>query len=189
MKKAPAFSAWKTTREPGTSHRGRIGKGIKPTPKIVILSACHSARPEPDLMPAARALFEAGIETVIGMKKRVSHLAAIEFNAAFFNALCRKKTVKQAFEIGKQAILIGEQRRIKEIPGWDAVNEYEIPQLLAKDENLTVENFSEHRIEAPGRPESHHFLGARYWNGDLLAGARSCGIFSRASGINQGQWF
>jgi tetratricopeptide (TPR) repeat protein len=137
-------------------------KVLKPTPKIVILSACHSARQEPDLMPAARSLFEAGINTVIGMKKKVSHLAAIDFNAAFFNALCQKNTVKQAFEMGKQAILIGEQQRIKEIPGWDAVNEYEIPQLLARDENLTVENFSDHRIEAPGRPESHHFLGARY---------------------------
>jgi tetratricopeptide (TPR) repeat protein len=137
-------------------------KVLNPTPKIVILSACHSARQEPDLMPAARALFEAGIETVIGMKKAVSHAAAIEFNAAFFNALCQNKTVKQAFASGKQAILTGEQRRIKEIPGWDAVNEYEIPQLLARDENLTVDNFSDHRIEAPGRPESHHFLGAKY---------------------------
>jgi tetratricopeptide (TPR) repeat protein len=137
-------------------------KVLIPTPKIVILSACHSARQEPNLMPAARALFEAGIETVIGMKKAVSHRAAIEFNAAFINALCRKQTVKQAFEKGKQAIFTGEQKRLKEIPGWDAVNEYEIPQLLAKDENLTAENFSDHRIEAPGRPESHHFLGARY---------------------------
>ncbi len=137
-------------------------KVLNPTPKIVILSACHSARREPNLMPATRALFEAGIETVIGMKKAVSHRAAIEFNAAFINALCRKQTVKQAFELGKQAIFTGEQKRLKEIPGWDAVNEYEIPQLLAKDENLTAENFSDHRIEAPGRPGSHHFLGARY---------------------------
>jgi len=137
-------------------------KVLNPTPKIVILSACHSARPEPDLMPAARALFESGIETVIGMKRAVSHAAAMEFNAAFFNALCGKQTVKQAFAAGKQAILLGEQRRLQEIPGWDAVNEYEIPQLLAKDENLTVENFSDHRIAAPGRPGSHQFLGARH---------------------------
>ncbi len=137
-------------------------KILKPCPKIVILSACHSARKEPDLMPVARTLHEGGIETVIGMKKRVSHLAAIEFNVAFFTALCRKETVEQAFEKGKEAILFGEQQRIKDIPGWDAVNEYEIPQLLAKDKNITVDNFSDFRIEAPGRPESHHFLGARY---------------------------
>ncbi|NIM13151.1 MAG: tetratricopeptide repeat protein [Candidatus Aminicenantes bacterium] len=135
---------------------------LKPTPKIVILSACHSARKEPDLLPTAQALYDAGIETVIGMKKEISDKAAIEFNAAFFKTLCEKKTVKEAFEKGKEAIFTGEQQRIKEIPGWDAVKEYEIPQLLAKDENLTVDNFSDHRIEAPGRPESHHFLGARY---------------------------
>jgi len=57
---------------------------LNPKPKIVILSACHSARKEPDLMPAARILHEKGIETVIGMKKRVSHAAAVEFNLAFF---------------------------------------------------------------------------------------------------------
>jgi tetratricopeptide (TPR) repeat protein len=135
---------------------------LKLTPKIVILSACHSARKEPDLMPVARTLHEKGIETVIGMKKKVSHRAAIEFNVAFFNALCQKETVKQAFEKGKEAIFSGEQQRIKEIPGWDAVKEYEIPQLLTTDENLTVDHFSDFRIEAPGRPESHHFLGARY---------------------------
>jgi hypothetical protein len=50
-------------------------KVLKPMPKIVILSACHSARKEPDLMPVARSLYDAGIETVIGMKKAVSHKA------------------------------------------------------------------------------------------------------------------
>jgi hypothetical protein len=135
---------------------------LNPAPKIVILSACFSASKEPDLLPAARALYDAGIETVIGMKKAVSHKAAIDFNAAFFTALCEKKTVKQAFEKGKEAIITGEQERLQEIPGWDFVNEHEIPQLLTADENVTVDNFSPHRIAAPGRPESHHFLGARY---------------------------
>ncbi|MCP5052645.1 MAG: CHAT domain-containing protein, partial [bacterium] len=151
-------------------HRGKLEqvtgeallKELNPIPKIVILSACDWAEQEPDLMPVARALFEAGIETVIGMKKRVSHAAAIEFNAVFFDALCQKETVKQAFEMGKQAILSGEQRRIRENPGWDALNEYEIPQLLAKETNLTVDYFSDFRIEAPGRSENHHFWDARY---------------------------
>ncbi len=131
-------------------------------PVIVILSSCHSARREPDLMPTARALFDAGIAAVIGMNKAVSHAAAIEFNAAFFTALCGKKTIKEAFEAGKEAIFQGEQRRIKENPNWDALKEYEIPQLLARDENLGSASFSDYRIEAPGRPQSHHFQGARY---------------------------
>jgi tetratricopeptide (TPR) repeat protein len=139
-------------------------RALVPPPRIVILSACHSARQELDLMPAAQSIFKAGIDVVIGMKKAVSHFAAIEFNVAFFNALCQNKTIKQAFEQGKEAILKGEQQRIRDMPGWDAFKEYEIPQLLVrqKDENLTREDFSEHHIEAPGRPESHHFMGAKY---------------------------
>ncbi len=113
-------------------------------------------------MPAARALFDAGIAAVIGMNKSVSHAAAVEFNAAFFTALCGKMTIKQAFESGKEEIFKGEQRRIKENPNWNALKEYEIPQLLTRDENLGVESFSDYRIEAPGRPQSHHFQGAKY---------------------------
>jgi tetratricopeptide (TPR) repeat protein len=139
-------------------------RALVPPPGIVILSACHSARQEPDLMPAAQSIFKAGIDVVIGMKKAVSHFAAIEFNVAFFNALSQNKTIKQAFEQGKDAILKWEQQRIRDMPDRDALKEYEIPQLLVrkKDENLTREDFSDHRIEAPGRPESHHFMGAKY---------------------------
>ena len=154
-------------------HRGQLEKvtglqlaevlqKLAPAPRIVILSSCHSARPEPGLMPAARALFEAGITTVIGMDKAVSHVAAIEFNAAFFTALCQKKTITEAFALGKEAIFNGEQRRIKEISDWNYIKEYEIPQLLTKDKHLTAASFSDYRIEAPGRPQSHHFQGAKY---------------------------
>ncbi|MCU0284798.1 MAG: CHAT domain-containing protein, partial [Acidobacteria bacterium] len=135
---------------------------LTPAPLIVILSSCHSARPEPGLMPSARALFEAGITTVIGMDKAVSHVAAIEFNAAFFMALCEKKTVTEAFAVGKEAIVNGEQRRLKENSNWNYIKEYEIPQLLTKDEQMTAESFSGYRIDSPGRPQSHHFQGARY---------------------------
>ncbi|MCU0286928.1 MAG: CHAT domain-containing protein, partial [Acidobacteria bacterium] len=135
---------------------------LTPAPLIVILSSCHSARPEPGLMPAARALFEAGITTVIGMDKAVSHVAAIEFNAAFFMALCEKKTVTEAFAVGKEAIFNGEQRRLKENPNWTYIKEHEIPQLLTKDEQMKAASFSDYRIEAPGRPQSHHFQGAKY---------------------------
>ncbi|UCH98108.1 MAG: CHAT domain-containing protein, partial [Candidatus Aminicenantes bacterium] len=142
----------------------KLLKFLKPLPRIIILSACHSARQEPDLMPIARALFKAGIDIVIGMKKAISHEAAIEFNAAFFRELCQNKTVKQAFTQGKDAILKGEQQRTREKPQWEFLKEYEIPQLLVrkKHEKLTREDFSDHRIETPGRPESHHFMGAKY---------------------------
>ncbi|MGD2089881.1 MAG: tetratricopeptide repeat protein [Candidatus Aminicenantes bacterium] len=142
----------------------KLLKFLVPAPRIVILSACHSARKEPDLMPVAQALFKEGLDIVIGMKTQISHAAAIEFNLAFFKALCQKNTVKEAFQKGKDAIFKGEQKRIEEIPTWDAIKEYEIPQLLVrkKDENLTSKDFSDYRIEAPDRPESHHFMGAKY---------------------------
>jgi len=144
------------------SQLAEVLKNLTPAPLIVILSSCHSARRESNLMPTARALFDAGIQTVIGMKKSISHFAAIDFNKAFFTALIEKKPLKDDFEDGTEAIFKGEQRRINENPGWNALKEYEIPQLLARDENLGVESFSDHHIEAPGRPQSHHFQGAKY---------------------------
>jgi tetratricopeptide (TPR) repeat protein len=142
----------------------KLLKYLVPLPRIVILSACYSARQEPDLMPVAQALFKGGIDIVIGMNKAISHEAAIEFNTAFFRALSQNKTVKEAFALGKDAIFTGEQQRIQQRPGRDALKEYDIPQLLVrkKDEKLTRHDFSDHRIAAPGRPESHHFLGAKY---------------------------
>ncbi len=38
-------------------------------PKIIILSACHSARPEPHLVSMAEGLFKKGIKVVIGMQR------------------------------------------------------------------------------------------------------------------------
>jgi hypothetical protein len=44
---------------------------LNPCPKMVILSACHSASPEPELIPAAQALLDAAeqVKAVIGMEK------------------------------------------------------------------------------------------------------------------------
>ena len=144
------------------SQLAEVLQKLVPPPLIVILSSSHSARPEPGLMSTARALFNAGITAVIGMDKAVSHAAAIEFNAAFFTALCEKKTITEAFGAGKEAISNGEQRRLKENPGWNHVKEYEIPQLLTRDEHLAAESFSNYRIEAPDRPQSHYFQGVKY---------------------------
>ncbi len=138
-----------------------LAKALLPAPKIVILCACHSANKKPELMPVAEALRRAGIDSVIGMKKAISHDAAIEFNRGFLTALCREKTLKEAFEAGKGAIFKLEEQRLRR-GQQEAPQEYEIPQLLTGDENLTAESFSGHRIEAPGRPQSHQFMGAKY---------------------------
>jgi tetratricopeptide (TPR) repeat protein len=92
----------------------------------------------------------------------VSHLAAIDFNTAFFQALCEGRKVKEAFEKGKDHIMKGEAQRREEMPDWPCQNEHEIPRLLLRDKELSMESFSDERIAAPGRPESHEFVGARY---------------------------
>ncbi|MCP5107875.1 MAG: tetratricopeptide repeat protein [bacterium] len=155
-------------------HRGKVkpvtgaqlAVVLSPPPKIVILSACHSARRSPDLVPAARALFDAApeVRVVIGMKTAVSHLAAIDFNTAFLTALCEGETVKAAFENGKAAVMTGEARRREEITDWPFHNEHEVPRVLWREngESLSVTDFTGERIAAPGRPGSHDFLGARY---------------------------
>ena len=139
-------------------------KSLVPPPRIVILTASHSAQAVPGLMPAAQAIFKAGIDVVIGMSKAVSHYAAMEFNVAFFKALCQGKNVSEAFNEGKVAILAGEKQRMQDMPGWNFLNEAEIPQLLVRDKDtgLSREDFSDHIIAAPGRPRSHHFMGAMY---------------------------
>jgi hypothetical protein len=121
-------------------------------PRIIILSACHTAREGQNLVPVARVLYDAGIKVVIGMNKSISREAAIDFNVAFFTSLCQKKTVKQAFNAGKEAVFTGEQRRIKANPNWKAVKEDDIPQWLARDENLGVESFEQilNAHDAPG---------------------------------------
>ncbi len=134
--------------------------GLERPPKIVILSSCHSARRGADLVPVARALFDAGIHTVIGMSRAISHQGAIKFNGEFVRRLCLKESVKSAFEAGKGAVLAWEQRQKRDNPQWESPDESEIPRLLTRDEGLTSGSFSRHRIQAPGPPQSFQFEGA-----------------------------
>jgi len=131
-------------------------------PRIVILSACHTASPKAELMPVAQALFKAGIKTVIGMNRAISDEAAIAFNIAFFIGLNNNQTVKEAFRAGRQAIEKYEQERLKNNPQYKYQNQAAIPQLLTADENLTRKDFNDHVIDAPPPPQSHQFLGAQY---------------------------
>ncbi|MCK4765148.1 MAG: tetratricopeptide repeat protein [Candidatus Aminicenantes bacterium] len=139
-----------------------LAKALDPAPKIVILSACQSALSRPEILSAAKALREAGIESVIGMKKALSHEAVIEFNRAFLLSLLAHKNLEQAFEAGREAIFKNEELRQRQFPDREAPKEYEIPQLLTVDKHLTTAAFSDFRIVAPGRPRSYQFMGARY---------------------------
>jgi hypothetical protein len=63
----------------------------------VILSACYSA-------PQATAINK-HIPYVIGMQKEIKDKAAIEFTVGFYDALGAGRTVADAFEFGRNAVL------------------------------------------------------------------------------------
>jgi hypothetical protein len=97
--------------------------------RCVILNACYSEK-------QANAISR-HIDYVIGMKKEIRDKAAIQFTVGFYDALGAGKTIEQAFEFGRNAIL--------EIS--PEISEYLIPILKLKkttlkslDENKTQVN-------------------------------------------------
>jgi len=139
----------------------RLKKEKKADVKIVILSSCHSARRELLLMPVAKVLHNAGIDAVIGMKESVRHDTAVAFNVGFFKALIKNKTVKQAFEEGKKAIVEIERKQRQDFPNLQIPSETEIPQLLINKKKLRIEDFSDNIIKVE-KVSSHDFGGAKY---------------------------
>lgn len=84
---------------------------------VVVLNACYTE-------PLARALTE-HVACALGMSTAIGDHAAIEFAAAFYEALARARTVGQAFELGCSAIdlaALGEEHkpRIATRKGVDA---------------------------------------------------------------------
>ena len=94
--------------------------------ECVILSVCYSAQ-------QAKAIGK-HIYYVIGMRKEIKDKAAIEFAVGFYDALGAGRTVEEAFQFGRNAILatfpdISEhlipvfmKRTIKEKGAWCQVN-------------------------------------------------------------------
>ena len=135
---------------------------LDPKPQVVILSACFSAQQQANLLPVAEALYKGGVKTVIGMKDKISHLAAIDFNQGFFKALAANKTVQQAFAAGKAEMVAGEQKRCRENPGWQYLNEDQVPHMQTGQGGLTRRDFSALQIHRPEPPKRFDFKGAQY---------------------------
>jgi len=131
-------------------------------PRIVMVSASFSAKPGPPALSVAQALFDSGIDAVVGMKGAISDAAAVDFSCAFLAGMTGNRTVTEAFQSGKQAIEKHEQTRIKENPQWLYLHEADIPQLFTREETLNRKDFNDFIIEAPNRPQGHDFLGAKY---------------------------
>lgn len=78
--------------------------------RVVLLNACYSKS-------QAKAITEV-IDCAIGMKKEIGDEAAITFASAFYQAIGFGRSIKDAFELGRTALLL------------DCIPEEHIPTLL-----------------------------------------------------------
>ena len=85
---------------------------LKDNIRVVVLNACFSR-------PQAEAITEV-IDCAIGMNKAIGDKAAITFAAAFYQALGFGRSVKEAFDSGKTALML------------DGIPEENTPQLLVR---------------------------------------------------------
>src|SRR4051794_24312972 len=71
---------------------------LKDNIRVVVLNACYSR-------PQAEALAET-IDCTVGMSRAIGDAAAIVFAASFYRALGFGRSVREAFELGKAALLL-----------------------------------------------------------------------------------
>jgi hypothetical protein len=86
---------------------------LKDNIRLVVLNACYSR-------PQAEAIVEV-IDCAVGMKKAIGDQAAIVFAASFYRALGFGRSVKEAFDQGRTALLL------------ESILEENTPELLMKD--------------------------------------------------------
>ena len=125
----------------------KLARAILPlSPSVVIFSCSHYGGTEYHLPEVAKSLHSGGVDRVIVMKKPLSPPAAMDFNRAFFSALLDKKNIKEAFDLGKQAIAAGEK---------------DTPQLFLAHQPVSILDFSHNVIET-FPPENHPFVASNY---------------------------
>ncbi len=87
-------------------------KTLKDNVRIVVLNACYS-------QSQAEAIAKT-IDCTVGMNRAIGDEAAITFAASFYRALGFGRSVKEAFELGRAALLL------------DGILEDETPELLSR---------------------------------------------------------
>lgn len=85
---------------------------LKDNVRVVVLNACFSR-------PQAEAITE-HIDCAVGMSKDIGDTAAIVFAASFYRAVGFGRSVREAFELGKTALLM------------EGIPEHRTPELLTR---------------------------------------------------------
>ena len=94
---------------------------LKDNIRVVVLNACFS-------QPQAEAIAQ-HIDCVVGMSEEIGDTAARDFAAAFYGALAYGRSVKTAFELGRNQIDLA------------GLQDQDVPQLLAPNSDPTTVNF------------------------------------------------
>lgn len=82
----------------GKNALAALFRHLKDNVRVVVLNSCYS---KAQIQPLSQT-----IDYTIGMKKAVGDEAAVVFSAAFYQALAFGRTVKEAFELGKNQLEI-----------------------------------------------------------------------------------
>ncbi|HEX5270943.1 MAG TPA: CHAT domain-containing protein [Gemmataceae bacterium] len=77
-----------------------------PLPQVVVLSACHTARPSDAYLSFAAELVARGVPVAVGMAGEVADGACRLFARAFYSALVRKQPVAAAAALGRRAAVL-----------------------------------------------------------------------------------
>jgi hypothetical protein len=77
---------------------GFLFSTLKDNIRVVVLNACYS-RVQPESISQV-------VECVVGMGQQIGDYAAIVFAASFYRAIGFGRSIKQAFEQGKVALLL-----------------------------------------------------------------------------------
>ena len=94
---------------------------LKDNIRVVVLNACFS-------QPQAEAIAQ-HIDCVVGMSEEIGDTAARDFAAAFYGALAYGRSVKTAFELGRNQIDLA------------GLQDQDVPQLLAPNSDPTTVTF------------------------------------------------
>jgi hypothetical protein len=73
-------------------------KALRDNIRLVVFNACHSK-------PQAQAIVEV-IDCAVGMNTAIGDEAAVSFAGAFYQGLAYGRSVKEAFELGKNQLLL-----------------------------------------------------------------------------------
>jgi WD40 repeat protein len=106
---------------------------FKKTIRCVVLNACYSEI-------QAQAIVR-HIDVVVGMNKAIGDNAAIQFAAAFYEALAEGEDVEVAFAFGRNAVGLSDQ-----------ADQHQIPELLIRDPNGPPKRLSYRGRDWDGAP-------------------------------------